>query len=299
MARKAAGYDAGEKDTVEYLTKLFEAAKFEIQREMDLGDRPRFDLVVSREELGRYRKFVVELVLVQDARGLVDKYEQLVSYSRSRKVQDIDEYWLVSNLSLPDRPRIHRSRFPNVRAFTVKELERMLARLSPKRSAPKGKAKTKIGKAIEANEKEIVLAIEGLMLQVNDKLAKLRDERPNDPDAVKKKDDAIAEFEDMRAELERIKVAVQQLKKNEVKEKDVVQTVTTFKDTIGKWWNKNHDAICSTASNSALFLTATGLLHAIGADSTAALTIAGSLIGGETVAKALKALPRSLFKKEH
>jgi hypothetical protein len=40
----------------------------------------------------------------------------------------------------------------------------------------------------------------------------------------------------MQAELEHIKVAVQQFKKNEVKEKEVVQTVRTFKDMVSKWW---------------------------------------------------------------
>lgn len=61
MAKKVAGYDAGRRETAEHIFKLFEAAKFEIQREMELGDRPRYDLIVSREELGRYRRFAIEL----------------------------------------------------------------------------------------------------------------------------------------------------------------------------------------------------------------------------------------------
>ena len=138
-----------------------------------------------------------------------------------------------------------------------------------------------------------------MKLQVEDKIAKLRDERPNDPDAIKKMEAAISEFEEMHAELERINVTVQQFKKNEVKEREIVQTVTTFKDTVGKWWHRNQGTICTSASNSALFIGATGLLHTIGSDSTAALAIVGSLIGGETVAKVLKSLPRGLFKKEH
>lgn len=296
MAKKTVPADgAGEIETIERLAKLFEAAKFEIQREMDLGDRPRWDLVLSRQELGRYRRFVVELALVRNADDLPRKYEQLIGFSRSRKIQDVDEYWLVSNLSLPERPRLHAERYPNVRAFTIKEVERMLGRLNPK-SRGGGKAKTKIGKAVEANEKSIILAVEALKLQIEDKIAKLNDERPNDPDAIKKKDASIAEFEEIRDELDRIKLAVQQFKKNEVMEKEVVETVYAFKESLGKWWQKSHDTIYTSASNSALFIGATGLLHAIGADSGAALAIVGSLIGGETVAKVLKAIPRDLFK---
>jgi hypothetical protein len=299
MTRKVVpAYDAGEKETVERLTKLFEAAKFEIQREMDLGDRPRWDLVLSRDELGRSRRFVVEVALANNARNLTEKYKQVLMYARSEKVRNIDEYWFVSNLSLPESPRIRNDRVPNVRAFTIKELERMLGRLNPKpRNGTKaGKAKTKIGKAIEANEKSIVLAIEALKLQIEDKLTKLKDDRPNDPDAVTQKEAAISDLEAMNAELERIKVAVQQFKKKEVPEKEAVKAVKGFKDSVGDWWEKNRETIYSSTSNSAIFITATGLLHAMGADSTAALTVVGSLIGGSSVTKALKSLPRDLFR---
>jgi hypothetical protein len=108
---------------------------------------------------------------------------------------------------------------------------------------------------------------------------------------------AVTKIGKMKAELESIKGAVRQFKKAEIKEKEVVQTVHTFKDSLGKWWNKSHDTIYSSASNSALFLGATGLLHTINADSATALAIAGSLIGGEAVAKVLKSLPRGLFTK--
>jgi hypothetical protein len=299
MTRKVVpAYDAGEKETVERLTKLFEGAKFEIQREMDLGDRPRFDLVLSRQELGRYRRFVVEVALTRNAHDLPRRYEQLVGYSRSRKIQDVDEYWLVSNLSLPEKPRVHRDRYPNVRAFTIKELERMLGRLNPRpRGGLKaGKAKSKIGKAIEANEKSIILAIEALKLQIEEKLAKLRDERPNDPHVVRKIDGSISEFEEMHAELERIKVAVQQFKKSEVKEKEVVQTVATLNDTVGKWWQKYHDTVYTDASKSALFVGLTSLLHVAGADSGPALAILGGLIGGESIGKVLRSIPRGIFR---
>jgi hypothetical protein len=299
MAKKAVpAYDAGEKETVDRLTRLFEAAKFEIQRETDLGDRPRWDLVLTRQELGRYRKFVVEIALTKNARDLPEKFAGNVAYARSQKSQDIDEYWLVSNLSLPEQPRVRSQHAPNVRFFTIKELERMLGRLNPK-SRGGGKAKTKIGKAIEANEKSILLAIEALELQIEDKIAKLRDERPNDPDAIKKVDASIAEFDAIRAELERIKVAVQQFKKNEVKEKEVVETVGTLKDTVSKWWDKHHDAIYTDASKSALFVGLTSLLHVAGADSGAALAILGGLIGGETIGKVLKSIPRGIFTKHN
>jgi SMC interacting uncharacterized protein involved in chromosome segregation len=192
-----------------------------------------------------------------------------------------------------------RSNLGNDRHFRVialDELRTLLEPPKPKRQK-RGKAVTKIGKAIEANEKQIVLAIEALQIQIRDKLTTLKGDLPNSPEAIAKKNASVSEFEQMKAELERIKVAIQQFKKAEIKEKEVIQTIHTFKDSLGKWWNKNHDTIYSSASNSALFLGAIGLLHTINADSATALAIAGSLIGGETVAKVLKSLPRGLFNK--
>jgi glucose-6-phosphate isomerase len=79
----------------------------------------------------------------------------------------------------------------------------------------------------------------------------------------------------------------------------VVKTVTSFRDGIGDWWGKNHVDICSTAAKGGLFVGSVGLLHLMKADSGVALAIGGSLIGGETVVKALKALPRKLFDVVH
>ena len=87
-------------------------------------------------------------------------------------------------------------------------------------------------------------------------------------------------------------------KKNEVKEKAFLESVHSFKGSLGKWWNKSHDTIYTSASNSAIFIGAAGLLHTIGLDNGAALAIVGSFIGGETVAKVLKSLPRGLFTKQ-
>ena len=53
------------------------------------------------------------------------------------------------------------------------------------------------------------------------------------------------------------------------------------------------------ASKSALFVGLTSLLHIAGADSSAALAILGGLIGGETLGKVLKSLPRGIFTKHN
>lgn len=287
MAKKQpAGYDAGEAETLEHLKQLFSRAKFDMQRELDIG-RSYPDFAVGREDLGRYRQFAIALALVKDARSLFPKLEQLNRFARSAP-DAYDEFWLISNLSLPDAKsrKIHR----RVRVFTIKEVERMLAKASPKR-APKpktGKAQTKIGKAVEANEAAINLAISGLILQIDDKLDKMRDERPNSDEAKARAAEEISELEKMKAELERIRGLVAAFAKGKAPEKEVVKSVKTFRDDLQVWWDKSHDSLLTTTAKSALFVSSAGVLTLMGANTAAALAVVGTLIGGKAITKGLK-----------
>jgi hypothetical protein len=222
--------------------------------------------------------------------------EQLHDFVSSLKRQDqYDEYWLVSNLSMPEKlGRLRRYTNRNVRQFTIKELERLLAKQQPKRPRTP-KSKTKIGKGVEANKDQIFVQIASLTLQIDAKLDALRDERPNSPEAAEARDAHIAEYEAMRSQLEDIRTAVILYIMSEDSEKQVVEAVNTFKGTVGEWWDKSRNKIMDSASSSALFVGSAGLLHLMNADSGIALAITGTIIGGETVGRAIKALPRKLF----
>jgi hypothetical protein len=287
MAKKPPpGYDAGEARTLEHLKQLFSRAKFDIQRELDIG-RSYPDMAVGREDLGRYRQFAIAVALVKDARSLHAKLDQMNKYARGNS-DTYDEYWLVSNLSLPSArsQKFHRG----VRVFTIKEVERMLDKASPKRAPrPKaGKAQTKIGKAIEADEKAINLAISGLILQIDDKLDKMRDERPNSDEAKARAAEEISELEKMKAELERIRELVAAFAKGKAPEKEVVKSVKTFRDDLQGWWDKSHDSLLTTTAKSALFVSSAGVLAMMDANTPAALAVAGAIIGGKVMKKIKK-----------
>jgi hypothetical protein len=287
-----------ERDLMREVSAILAAAKWNTyDQRREPPARFGGDMLASRFELGQERRYAIDCVLEVNNEKVRERQSAFRNYIRQSKqpFSDFDEYWIVG-YKVSDPMRRNPGNDRHFRVIALDELRTLLEPPKPKRQKL-GKAVTKIGKAIEANEKQIVLAIEALQLQIEDKLTTLKGDLPNSPEAIARKNASVSEFEGMKSELERIKVAVQQFKKAEVKEKEVVQAVHTFKDSLGKWWNKSHDAIYSSTSNSALFLGATGLLHTIGADSATALAIAGSLIGGETVAKVLKSLPRGLFTK--
>jgi hypothetical protein len=299
MAKKARG-QSEEQQMVWRLSDKLRAANFNIQHQFDLGKSGQPDLVAEREDLGRYRRYAIDVVLVTDAERLVGALDRLQSFAESRKDGDFDEYWLVSNLSYPHLggKKQRRQRYENVRAFAFKELERMLAKLSPKQKRPpvtKGTARTTIGKAIQANEKEITLAISGLILQIDEKLEKLGDERPNSDDARAKVAAEVSDLERMKAELERIRELVAAFKKGKAPEKEVVKSVKTFKDDIQVWWDKRHDSLLTTAAKSALFVSSVGVLALMKADTAAAVTVAGAIIGGKAI-KAIKKVGKKLLR---
>jgi hypothetical protein len=167
------------------------------------------------------------------------------------------------------------------RVFDLEELERLFeAQKAPKKD---GQAKTKIGRSIQINEKEITLAVSGLILQIEDKLEKLNEERPNSDDAKQKNAGEVSELEAMKAELERIRELVAAFTKGKAPEKEVVKSVKTFKDSLHRWWDKCHDSLLTTTAKSALFVSSAGVLALVGANTPAALTVAGALIGGKVI----------------
>jgi hypothetical protein len=302
MAKKQAANRRGlltERDLMMEVSSVLEAANWTVLDQARLQRPQRFggDILASRVELGQERRYAIDCILKASSEKVRERFNAFRNYTRQSKqpFAEFDEFWIVG-YEVDDPMRRNPENDRHFRVLSLDQLRKLLQTPRPRR--PRNGATTKIGKAIEANEKAIILAIEALKLQIDDKLTKLRDERPNDPDAVARKDAAISEFDTLNAELERIKVAVHQLKKKAVPEKEVVKAAKGFKESVGDWWHKSKDTILSSTSNSAIFISAAGLMHTMGIDSGPALGIVGTLIGGDTVVKALKAMPRTLFKIE-
>jgi hypothetical protein len=288
------------KSAIERISQLFLEAKFEVERELDLGRPGVVDLIVGSTFLGRHRRYAIDVEVVLDAEEVVPLLDRLERYAAShKKSEQFEELWLVTNLSLPRGagPNYRSSRARWVRAFTFQEVERMLTRLRPKPPRPPkvGKAKTKIGKAVEANEAAINLAISGLILQVDDKLEVLRQERPNSDDAITHRDMRISDYERMRTELENIRAVVAAFTKGRAKEKEVVKSVATFREGIQNWWHKGHEAIINKTFDTGLFLSSVGILTLMNADVKKGMIVSGTLIAGKSIAGGLNGMKKKLF----
>jgi hypothetical protein len=281
------------------VVQIFQAANFRVVQKMRQGRLEMGDLLVEREELGRDRRYAVELkekLNLRDANQLLQGFRNHVRTSKI-PFREFDEFWVVANRVDKDARKISVENSRQFRILDIEELRSILAvaRPSAGETSASGKARTKIGKAIVANEKEIVLAVASLMLQIEDKLTVLGAERPNSPEAITKRDGAVSEFERMQAELENIRTMVTQFKKNEVKETQVVKSVTTFSKGIRNWWNKDHDRICAKTYDMGLFATAVGVCSLAGAGGPMAVAISTALVGGKPVADAFKGIAKKFL----
>lgn len=256
------------------------------------NDQSSADVEVQREDLGRpliYSVVFVADLTSQHAARYTKHY--LDAVQSERKTQYYDEYWLITNRITEDLGGQRGALDPAIRIHTIDELEELLAPFSRKsRSRAKKNARTKVGKAIEANEATLTLAVSGLILQIDSRLDALRGERPNSPDAIAGRDERISDYERMRTELDVIRKLTVQFRKGEVSEKKAVQAFTTFADGVRATWNKHHAQIVLKTYDMGLFATSVGICSLAGAGGKMSVLVSAALVGGKPVAQALKGL---------
>jgi hypothetical protein len=283
-----------EREVIELLTE----AKFKILK-TDSFRRMMGDFVAEHTLLGKERRYAIEIVAQADDAKIQVYADRVRNYAAQSKqpFADFDEFWVITDeFDKGGKGRHVNNR--HVRALDLRELKAVLAELqspSIRKSRSKGNARTKIGKALEANESEIDLAIAGLLLQIEDKLAGLKNERPNSEEAIASRNARISDYERMRSELENIRQMAALFRKGEVKEAKVVQSVNTFADGVRAWWNKNHATICTRTFDLGLFASSVGICSMAGAGGKVAAVVSAALVGGKSVTSALKGLSKKFL----
>ena len=220
-----------ESDLEREVTAILTAAGWQVIQQRERRRRFRGDILASSTQLGRERRYAIECVLeingskIQDYLG---RYRNWLQQSKE-PFTDFDEFWLVgyeyAAEPMSKNPDDHRN-------FRVLDLNELRALIAPPSRVTKSKARTKIGKAVEANEKEISLAIAGLILQIDAKVEALESERPNSDEAIAECNARISEYERMRTELEDIRLMVASFKEGTEKEAKVVRSIKTFADGV-------------------------------------------------------------------
>jgi hypothetical protein len=165
MAKKEAAREPSQKrgtesDLQREVTAILTAAGWKVIKQREGRRRFAGDILASRTELGRERRYAIECVQEINGPKVQDYFSRFRNWVRQSKepFTDFDEFWLVGyeyahelTWKKPDNPG-------HFRALDLNELRALLA---PAHPGTKSKARTKIGRAVETNEKEINLAVAG------------------------------------------------------------------------------------------------------------------------------------------
>ena len=274
-------------DSRRELDSVFE---LEVQRLLwekgyDVTRHPKFarmtfrpDFIAQRREGGRPQRIAVEVKAHLNFKN-IHKVVGQAKVVLGRAEPPLDQYWIIVSAeysNIVEAEGVDK----RIRIWRIDELRHVLG------NGKKPTAKTRIGKSVQVNEKEIQLAISGLMLQIEAKLEALRDERPNSPDAVAQHNAQLTNFERMKAELERIRELVAAFKKGKAPEKDVVKATKTFRQGIEQWWTDKSGEILTSTAKGAVLVSSIGLLALMKADSVAAITAVATVVNGGAILKA-------------
>jgi hypothetical protein len=150
------------------------------------------------------------------------------------------------------------------------------------------------GATIKGNKERIVIAAAALASLIDDKLSELRGQKPNSVESIAARDASMAKYETLKAKVDDLRVAVERFTAGKIKEPTIARKATSFGEGVTSWWTKDHDGILSTSYGTGVFLSAVAVCSLIGVNPTFAAGIAGVLVGGKTVAGALKSLPKKL-----
>jgi len=146
--------------------------------------------------------------------------------------------------------------------------------------------------SVRTNRTGIVLSVASLIVLIDDKLATLRDERPNARDAQAVRDESIARYESVRRELENLGNAAVGLDGQGASKENAENAAMSFGRCVRDWWDKRHKEICSKAFDAGLFVSCVAICSLAGSGGELAVAVSGALIGGKPVIEALKAIAK-------
>jgi hypothetical protein len=246
---------------------------------------PQPDIVAERppsDFIGVIYKEEIDLPTLLRA---VEDFVQYKSDLMLERLPGPPQFWLVGRELRPMRHlEKEEIELEGFRVFTLESLRRELRKL------PKVRGPSRIARTVAANKAPLMIACDSLGLLLDEKLAALRDQRPNSAAGISKRDDEIADLVRLRGDLRKLKNAVSQGKKA------VDASVISFRDGVQLWWNKHHEKICSRGFDIAMFLSAITVCSLAGVGGNVAVLISGALVGGKSVVDAIKAVGKGFWK---
>jgi restriction endonuclease len=175
---------------------------------------------------------------------------------------------------------------PNLNLVTFERLEEQVFRETGSRS----RARTRAGRAILANQPEIAVTSAAIIVLIDERLAQLRNERPNSSEATSDKESSIEQYERLKQDVTALADAAAKFRQGAVSEREAVKASKSMFDGIRGWWDKGHEKICERTFDMGLFATAVSICSMAGAGGKVTVAVSAALVGGKQLGTALKGL---------
>lgn len=180
---------------------------------------------------------------------------------------------------------------PGVHAVVVTRLRTWISRYLTHQTR---RTETSAAARVKNNKDSILMGLAGLAALIEEKLEDLRRQKPNSEEGITTLNAMISDYEKLKAEVDELREAVEKFIAGKIKEPTITKKATSFGEGVANWWSKGHEGIVSTSYSTGMFLSAVALCSLIGVNPTFAAGVAGVLVGGKTVAGALKSLTKKL-----
>jgi hypothetical protein len=272
---------------VDDVASLLRLAGFTVTRDEQIRGQS-FDLYAERTEIGRTKRYAIEVKYQPRPVGIDLVQQEASSYA---SLQDhCDEFWIIANgFSRLAREFVNPVSRRSIRLFTFDELEHALG-VPPPRARRPGTARTVAGQAILANEAYITITSAALLLLIDERLATLREEKPNSDEMKAQKDDAIAQYERLKKDVQAMAQMASDFKSGAANEKAAVKASKSFAEGLQSWWTKGHEKIVQSAYDVSLFGTAVAICSMAGSGGKVAAAVSAALVGGKQLGAALRGL---------
>ncbi len=169
--------------------------------------------------------------------------------------------------------------------------------LTVKRVKGRRSARTTVGRSVLKNAAQIELTGASLVLQIDQRLESLRQERErlNSEESQAAVDAAISDWDDLRRRVEAFLETTSKFVAAQTTEATVNQKTLSLTEGVRAWWSKRHVQICDkvfdkalAVSDVGLFGTVLGLCFWVGAEPNLSVAIPGAWFGGKPVVEVIK-----------
>ncbi len=244
---------ASAREYASYVAALFRQAGFKVKLTSPARDGG-VDFIAERTDgLLFHHRLAVEVKAYSQRSVTAESVRQLAGVIQLSK--DITKGVLVGG-SFTRQAMDVAAGSPSLQLITIQELEEEFSK--GRRQAPE--ARTVIGKAILSNQAQIALTSAALVALVDERIAAIRNERPNSREAIDENEKRIEDYERLKRDVTAVAEAAAKYKEGVISEREAVKSSKSLLEGIQGWWKKSHEKICDRAFDMSLFATAVSIL---------------------------------------